>query len=417
MSYFNKIFLLLGLGFGVVGLERMVAAFVLPAIQKEFALNYMGAGAIVAIFGVTWAIGVYVLGSISDYIGRKPVIVLFLIFGGLCSWLSGIAWSFLFLIIIRGIMGFAEGGLWGPITATIAEESRPENRARNVGFIPGMFLVIGTAIGPILSIQLMLHYGWRNVFYIYAIPAVVLGILIWIVMKESPTIQAMLNDRRRGVRSKRVDAQGKEIKYGDMFKYRNILIFLIVWPIDLAFLYLFTTFGVFYMEKIHQLPMPVIGLIMSGFGLGGFLGCLVVGSLSDRLGRKKSLIGSFFLCAIVAYAFASLGLGASPVAFFALVFFSGFFFAGAGPIVTSSVVETVGFALAASAIGVVTGVGDLVGGGILPLVGGGLADLMGVKTPLYLASFLMIVSTVCCFLLQETAPKFAKAGLKVEAIS
>jgi len=408
MSYFKKIFVLLGLGFGIVGLERMVAAFVLPAIQQEFALSYTQAGAIIGIFGVTWAIGVYGLGSLSDYIGRKPVIVCFLIIGGICSWVSGVAWSFLFLLCIRGFMGFAEGGLWGPITATIAEESPPENRARNVGFMPGMFLLVGIAIGPILSIQLMIHYGWRNVFYIYAIPAIVIGILIWVVMRESPTIQAMLDARRKGVQSKRLDAQGKEIRYADIFRYRNILIFLIVWPIDLAFLYLFTTYAVFYMLKIHQLPMPFIGLIMSGFGLGGFLGCLVVGHLSDRIGRKKSLIMSFLLCGIVAVLFASLNVGASPIFFFALVFFSGFFFAGAGPLVTTAVVETVGFALAASAIGLVTGVGDLVGGGILPFIGGGLADLMGLRTPLYLAGVLMIVSMILCFVLIETAPRVAK---------
>jgi MFS family permease len=274
--------------------------------------------------------------------------------------------------------------------------------------MPGMFLLVGIAIGPILSIQLMIHYGWRNVFYIYAIPAIVIGILIWVVMRESPTIQAMLDARRKGVQSKRLDAQGKEIRYADIFRYRNILIFLIVWPIDLAFLYLFTTYAVFYMLKIHQLPMPFIGLIMSGFGLGGFLGCLVVGHLSDRIGRKKSLIMSFLLCGIVAVLFASLNVGASPIFFFALVFFSGFFFAGAGPLVTTAVVETVGFALAASAIGLVTGVGDLVGGGILPFIGGGLADLMGLRTPLYLAGVLMIVSMILCFFLIETAPRFAK---------
>lgn len=408
MGYFKKIFVLLGLGFGVVGLERMVAAFILPAIQQEFALSYTQTGAIIGIFGVTWAIGVYMLGSLSDYIGRKPVIVWFLIIGGLCSWLSGIAWSFLFLLLIRGFMGFAEGGLWGPITATIAEESPPENRARNVGFMPGMFLLVGIAIGPILSIQLMIRYGWRNVFYMYAVPAVILGILIWMVMRESPTIQAMLNDRRQGVLTKRLDAKGKEIRYADIFKYRNILLFLIIWPLDLAFLYVFTTYAVFYMLKIHQLTMPAIGLIMSGFGLGGFLGCIVVGHLSDRIGRKKTLIMSFFLCGILAVVFASLNVGASPIFFFALVFFSAFFFAAGGPIVTSTVVETVGFALAASAIGLVTGVGDLVGGGILPFVGGGLADLIGLRTPLYLAGILMVVSAIISFFLIETAPKFAK---------
>ena len=111
MRYFTKIYVVLVLMWGAVGLERLVAAFVLPGIQKDFALNYTQAGMVIAVFGLAWAIGTWGMGSLSDYVGRKPVIVVLVIFGGVCSWLTGVAGSFVMLLAIRAIMGFAEGGI------------------------------------------------------------------------------------------------------------------------------------------------------------------------------------------------------------------------------------------------------------------------------------------------------------------
>jgi MFS family permease len=115
MGRFRKTFILLILVWGCVGLERFVAAFVLPGIQKDFGLNYTEAGSIVGVFAIAWAIGVWAMGSLSDYVGRKPVIVVLTILGGILSWLSGLAGGLASLLVIRGIVGFVEGGyglLW-----------------------------------------------------------------------------------------------------------------------------------------------------------------------------------------------------------------------------------------------------------------------------------------------------------------
>lgn len=72
------------------GLNRMVIAFVMPGIQQDFNLNYTQVGAIISVFGFAWAIGTWAMGSLSDYMGRRLVIVILMIFGGICSWVTGI---------------------------------------------------------------------------------------------------------------------------------------------------------------------------------------------------------------------------------------------------------------------------------------------------------------------------------------
>jgi MFS family permease len=406
MRYFTKIYVVLVLMWGAVGLERMVAAFVLPGIQKDFALNYTQAGMIIAIFGIAWAIGTWGMGGLSDYVGRKPVIVALVIFGGVCSWLTGLAGSFAVLLIIRAVMGFAEGGIWGPASATIAEESSPMTRARNLGLLPGIFTLTGAAIGPILSTQLMVHYGWRFVFYVYAIPAIVLGILIWIVMKETASTQATLAARRAGTeREKRVDGEGKPIGYWDVWKYRNIILMMAIWTFNMAFLWLFTSFGMLYMEKVHQMPITTVGLVMSGFGFGAFLGAPIFGMLSDHIGRKWSLVCCQLAGCIAAIVFVTLSPGIGAGLLFPFIFIAAFCSGGVTPVLLSVSAETVGFAMAATAIGAVTGVGELIGGGILPIVAGGIADHIGLASTLYLAGGILILGSICGFFVRETAPR------------
>lgn len=405
MKYFHKIMILLVLMWGVVGLERMVMGFVLPGVQKDFGLNYSECGLVIAIFGLAWAIGTWAMGSVSDYVGRRPIIVGLLIIGGLCSWITGIAGTFVFLLAIRAIMGFAEGGIYGPAAATVTEESPPQTRARNAGLLAGFFVLFGGAIGPVLSTQLMVNYGWRFVFYVFAVPALILGVLIWFVMKEPASMQAAIAARRQGLeKQKQFDAQGKEIGYWDVFKSRNVILMMITWTFNMAWLYIFTSFGVLYLEKAHKMPMTSIGLVMSGFGVGVFLGSPIIGMVSDHIGRRKTLVLCQVIGGIPGLIFVALSPGTSMPVLFSFIFAAAFFSSGASPILVSVAAETVGFGLAATAIGAAIGVGELIGGGILPIVGGGIADWLGLSATVYMGPIFLIVSGLCCLLVRETAP-------------
>ena len=280
------------------------------------------------------------------------------------------------------------------------------NRARNVALPIVAMIFLGSAIGPALSTQLMQAFGWRVVFYFYAIPAIILGLLIWVVMQEPPSTRAIIAARRAGERkAKRLDAEGKEIGYWDVLKYRNILAMSGVWILNISYLWLFTTFCMPYMTKIHHLPFTTAGLLMSCFGIGSCIGLPIGGAMSDRFGRKPTVIVSQLFCGVMGIIFVSLSPGiALPI----LVLFLMLSAAGSGggaPIVQASCAETVGFAMAATAMGMVTGSGELIGGGIFPMVGGNIADKIGLAPTLYLGSALIIVGGFIGFFARETAPR------------
>lgn len=401
MKYSTRLLILLAASWGMVGLERMVIAFVMPGIQQDFNLNYTQVGAIISVFGFAWAIGTWAMGSLSDYMGRRIVIVILMIFGGICSWLTGVAGTFAVLLIVRTIMGFAEGGISGPASATLAEESPPERRGRNLGLMTGCFVLIGGALGPILSTGLMASLGWRPVFYIYAVPAVILGILLLLFMREPASTSAIIKARKEGQR-KRLDAQGREVNYADVFRNRNLILLIFTWTSQMVALWLFTTFAVMFLFKVHGLSVTTVGMAMTGYGLGGFFGTFGGGIVSDRIGRRVVTMFSLLLGGIFVIVFGSLGPGTSLGILFAVIFLHSVAASGAAGVGWTMITESAGFYLAATAIGVVTGIGELVGGGILPTIGGGIADRFGLSVTLYLTGFILIAAGILSFFLKET---------------
>jgi len=136
------------------------------------------------------------LGAVSDHYGRRIVLIpAIFLFSGL-SWMSGFAHSFTHLLVIRALMGLAEGSCWSTINAILEESSHPSRRGRNVGFVVSAAALVGLAVAPVLTTQVAARYGWRYAFFVAAIPGFVSGALVWAWVKE-PARQADSEDVNR----------------------------------------------------------------------------------------------------------------------------------------------------------------------------------------------------------------------------
>src|SRR5215475_12958000 len=108
-SYEWKAVTLLGLGFGLVGLDRWIIAPLFPAMMGDLHLTYQDLGNLVGVLGICWGVSAIIVGNLSDRLGRRTVLVPAVIAFSLLSCLSGMATGLLSLLLIRGIMGVAEG--------------------------------------------------------------------------------------------------------------------------------------------------------------------------------------------------------------------------------------------------------------------------------------------------------------------
>jgi sugar phosphate permease len=159
----------------------------------------------------------------------------------------------------------------------------------------------------------------------------------------------------------------------------------------------------YLIDFLHLSPQQM-GFVMSAIGFGGFFGEFVVAGVSDILGRKITAILAFAGAAILLGVF--IKTGAQPVSLFALLFVITFFCFGllallTGPIAT----EAVPVALISSAVGIVSGTGEIFGGGVAPSIGGYIAERYGINHTLYLALCGLAAGVVVCLFLTETAPR------------
>src|ERR1700690_385687 len=100
-SYEWKVVTLLGLGFGLVGLDRWIIAPMLPSIMKDLNLGYGDVGKIIAIPGISWGVFAVVMGGLSDKIGYRKVLIPAIVMFSLLSGLSGAAVGLVSLMTIR----------------------------------------------------------------------------------------------------------------------------------------------------------------------------------------------------------------------------------------------------------------------------------------------------------------------------
>ena len=150
-SYEWKAVTLLGLGFGLVGLDRWIIAPLLPFILKDLHLDYQDAGNIVGVLGLSWGVFAALMGGLSDKIGRRKVLIPAIIGFSLLSGFSGLATGLLSLILIRAVMGFTEGSFCPTSFAATNDASAPHRRGFNQGLQQCGFALFGLGFAPIIA--------------------------------------------------------------------------------------------------------------------------------------------------------------------------------------------------------------------------------------------------------------------------
>jgi MFS family permease len=143
--------------------------------------------------------------------------------------------------------------------------------------------------------------------------------------------------------------------------------------------------------------------VMAVLGLTPGLGGVLVSWISDKVGRRPPMIVGCFMA--VACPLAALWFGGSIPALTAIMFAS-WLGIGVFPLFMGLVpAETLGHAGAATAMGLVVGIGELSGGFLGPLIGGKLADVYGLEAPLLIQAALALAAGVVAFGLVETNPR------------
>ena len=165
---------------------RMLGLFMVLPILTLYGDNYLGAttallGVALGIYGLTQACLQIPLGIASDYLGRKPVIVLGLVIFAFGSFVAGQADSIIELIVGRALQGC--GAIASAVMALVADVTSEENRTKAMAVI-GASIGLSFSLAMILGPALAAMGGIDIVFYLAGGLALV-GIAILLVFVPS----------------------------------------------------------------------------------------------------------------------------------------------------------------------------------------------------------------------------------------
>jgi len=403
-SYEFKIMLMLSIAFGLVGLDR----FILPPLfglksstmARDLGLNYQDLGNLVSILAVCWGACAVIFGMVADRLGRRTVLVPAIVAFSLLSVFSGLATGLVSLLLVRALMGVAEGPVASTGVAVAVDASHPRRRGMNNGIFQCTISLFGNGFGPIIAAQLLAIATWRHVFFIVGLPGLIVAFLMWFIVREPAKLA-----------SERGAGAPQRAPLSQIFKHRNLPLAMLTLMCAMTGIFVLGAMMPSYLVDYLKLSDSQAAVISSAIGFGGALGQFGLLTVSDFIGRRLATIASFVIAAVFLWIF--IHTGPNFPLLFGLLFVAAMFNFGALAILAGPVgAEAAPAGLVASASGLVIGAGEIFGGGVAPFVAGGIAQRQGIQYTLVFALCGQIVGLVLALFLQETAPRRAKSAAR-----
>ena len=367
---------LMAIGFGLVGLDRFIILPLFPVIAEDLGLNYQDLGLIAGVLALTWGLAAIVTGSLSDRFGcRRLLVITTILFSALVG-VSGLATGLVMFLVIRGMMGFAEGGFVPASIVTTVRAAKPSRRGLMVGLQQMAAPLVGLFLGPIIAVGLLrVLPGWEWVFATVAIPGFILAYLMWRVIRD-PEVEDATAEKSM--------AENPKPLFGAAIRNRNVIFCALAMLSLLSSLHTLSAFMPNYLTDHIGMSIDKMGIVLSALGAGGVLGMIFIPAISDHMSRKPVIIVSLVIGIIALVALTRITSNALGIAacFFAIsAGISGAVAITMGPLVNGSVSP----GIAATATGIVTGVGEMFGGAFAPAIAGGIAQAQGIAAIPYVS--------------------------------
>jgi len=315
-----------GLGWMLDAMDVMLYSLVLAYLIREFSMSTRTAGLLNSLTLVASAIGGLLFGVLADRIGRTRSLMASILVYSLASAACGLVHTIPQLALFRFLLGLGMGGEWSAAAALIAETWRPEHRGKALGLMQSSY-AIGEGIASVVVLFVLPHFGWRAVFFVGVLPALM---VLWI-RRDVPEPENWKRRVQSAATSPRKSLfrvlPPKTLKVGAIAATMNAFSLFGFWG-------LFTWIPAYLSLPVAQGGRGIsftksitFFLVLSA---GKWLGYIVFGIASDVWGRKRPYFLFLTLAAILVPIYGmvhteALLLVLGPiVAFFGTGYFSGF---------------------------------------------------------------------------------------------
>src|SRR6184192_2658386 len=263
------------LGWTLDAFDFFLVVMTLTAIAREFGKSDAAIALSITLTLAFRPVGAFIFGLIADRYGRKLPLMIDLVFYSLIEVLTGVAPNYVTFLVLRALFGIGMGAEWGVGASLVMEKVSPRYR----GVISGL-LQQGYALGYLLAALCYFfvfpHWGWRPLFFIGGLPAL-LALFVRARVRESEVWQQTRHDNWLGL-GRAIAANWK------VFLYLTVLMAMMnmvshgtqdMYP---TFLQRDWGFG------------PTTRAALTAFSqVGALTGGILCGLYSDRLGRRRTI--------------------------------------------------------------------------------------------------------------------------------
>jgi SHS family lactate transporter-like MFS transporter len=263
-----------------------LVTFCLTAIARDFHKSDAEIALVITMTLAFRPVGGFVFGILADRYGRRRPLMANLAFFAVAEIMTGLAPNYATLLAVRALFGVVMGGQWG-VGASLVMEKAPAGRR---GMLSGL-LQEGYASGNVLAaLSFFFLYGrlgWRPLFFLGSVPAL---LLIWLI--------------RSRVKESEVWQKGKRQSWSEHWREIASHWKLFLYLLAFMTMMLFASHGTqdmyptFLQRQWHFSPERRAA-ITAFSGVGAVIGGIIVGHLSDKWGRRRAIITAFVLAILV----------------------------------------------------------------------------------------------------------------------
>lgn len=333
------------------GFDLVVLGTVIPTLLQEGVLTTASASAVSTAGLVGMMLGALVIGTVTDVVGRRKVMIWAVAGFSVFTLACAVAQDAATFGVFRFLAGLGLGGCL-PTAIALVNEARPRQGGRATTLIMTGYHV-GAVITALLGIVLIPDLGWRSLFVVGALPALV---LIPLMVKHLPETVAR--------KAPALEAVGSLFKPG---LRKATIAFWVASFMGLLLVYGLNTWLPQIMRSAGYELGAALALLLT-LNIGAVVGLLIAGAVADRIGVRTAAIG-WFGAAVVFLALLSIKLPGFGV--YVAVFSAGCFvfsaqvlvYAYAGRVYEENRATGIGWAAGVGRLGAISG--PLLGGALL----------------------------------------------------
>jgi MFS transporter, SHS family, lactate transporter len=264
------------LGWTLDAFDFFVIIFLYDTLAKQFGVSKQ---AIIFTTAATLAfrpVGAFVFGLLSDRFGRRIPLIGTIVYFTVIEVACGFAPSYTAFLVLRALFGIGMGGEWG-VGASLVMEAAP---TRWRGILSGMLqsgYPIGNLLAALAARFILPAWGWRPMFWIGALPAL---LALYITLKV-PESEAWKQHRAGSMGDVLRTVAGQWKRFAYLVVLMTFMMFLSHGSQDLY---------PDFLKEVHGLQASLVANIAMMYTAGAVVGAIIFGHLSQVVGRRKGMM-------------------------------------------------------------------------------------------------------------------------------